>query len=31
VFFVMPGTPEDLPAVPGASVATGALRIVTLE
>ena len=31
VFFVMPGTPEDRTAVPGASVATGALRIVTLE
>jgi hypothetical protein len=31
VFFVMPGTPEDLAAVPGASAATGALRIVTLE
>lgn len=31
VFFVMPGTPEDLPAASGASAATGALRIVTLE
>jgi hypothetical protein len=31
VFFVMPGTPVDLTAVTGASAATGALRIVTLE
>jgi hypothetical protein len=31
VFFVMPGTPVDLTAVIGASAATGALRIVTLE
>lgn len=31
VFFVVPGTPSDFAAVPGAPPLTGALRIVSLE
>ena len=31
VFFVLPGTPEDLGTLSGAAAVTGALRIATLE